>query len=364
MRAASPCHVLPCLSGSSTHRPRSGLCTEFRMLLYPTYTPPPTTSPNTTREAGRVVSSLDPQELTVDPHHADDPCQRHRFRGVESERSRWLEIIPKIETTTSTILRHQQCGSQAWVQYSPSRTTRRIISNTCKLRVCPACRRAIQQSLADRLWWAIGEPKKNEWKFVTLTLKHSSAPLDHQLAFLKKSFRKLRQRKLWRTHVQHGWALLELARNEETNTWHPHLHCIVRCNYIPQASLSKAWESITHGSKIVDIRIVKNSKQAAKYVAKYVGKPPDESVLTNLELASEYYHAIKGSRLLIGFGRARPDLPDKVEDGHPDDWIYESTLASLLASYEQGDPEAERRLATINAEPPYPYYDPLPPNPT
>lgn len=319
-------------------------------------TPRDPPGPSPTSNLPSSETSLDPQEVTVEHGHEDAPDQQYRFRYCREERHRWKTLLPTCEPNPRVVNRYYHCGSEAWVQFSPSRQTRRIVSTTCKLRICPACRQALQRAVSDRIWWALGRIQRHEWKFITLTLKHTNAPLAQQISFLKAAFRRLRQRSIWKRNVQHGWAMLELNWNAETQQWHPHLHCIVRCNFIRQDLLSKAWAAVTHGSKIVDIRVIRNSQEAAKYVAKYIGKPPSPGILSDEQRACEYYLATKGARLLIGFGGERPSLPTKVEDDYPNDWIYESPLRAFLQRLADGDSEALRQSATIGSEPDESYY--------
>ncbi len=64
-----------------------------------------------------------------------------------------------------------------------------------------------------------------------------------------------------------------LAVFEETKKGEPHLHILARCPFIPQRWLSDAMNELI-AAPIVDIRAVGHAKNAARYVAKYVGKGP------------------------------------------------------------------------------------------
>jgi len=58
---------------------------------------------------------------------------------------------------------------------------------------------------------------------------------------------------------------------EYTKSGLRHEHILFRGSYIEQQFLSKLWEGI-HGSKIVDIRIARNRKRLANYLASYLAK--------------------------------------------------------------------------------------------
>jgi hypothetical protein len=64
-----------------------------------------------------------------------------------------------------------------------------------------------------------------------------------------------------------------LAVFEETKKGEPHLHILARAPYIPQRWLSEAMDELI-SAPIVDIRAVGKVANAARYVAKYVGKGP------------------------------------------------------------------------------------------
>lgn len=69
-------------------------------------------------------------------------------------------------------------------------------------------------------------------------------------------------------------ALIEyMAVFEETKKGEPHLHIVARAPYIPQKWLSQQMDELI-AAPIVDIRKVGSVKNAARYVAKYVGKGP------------------------------------------------------------------------------------------
>jgi hypothetical protein len=64
-----------------------------------------------------------------------------------------------------------------------------------------------------------------------------------------------------------------MAVFEETKKGEPHLHILARAPFIPQRWLSDQMSELMK-APIVDIRRVKAAAEAARYVAKYVGKGP------------------------------------------------------------------------------------------
>lgn len=193
----------------------------------------------------------------------------------------------------------------------------------------------------------MGTIHEREWRFVTLTLKHTRAPLRQQLDFLRTSFRKLRQRRCWSRTAYYGYATIEITYNTAQHEWHPHLHILTYSDFLPKPQIKAAWSEITHGSYIIDIRPVKTADRVAEYITSYIAKPPPLETYNNDDLLVEYYQAIAGSRLLISFGKSRPPLPVKIEDGYPNDWQYAHSLSTVLIAYAAGDPAAVQIISQI-----------------
>ena len=62
---------------------------------------------------------------------------------------------------------------------------------------------------------------------------------------------------------------------EATKQGWPHLHVLLRAPFLPWSWLVEQWEELS-GSPGVDIRKIWRPHQAAKYVAKYIGKNPHQ----------------------------------------------------------------------------------------
>jgi hypothetical protein len=58
---------------------------------------------------------------------------------------------------------------------------------------------------------------------------------------------------------------------EVTKKGWPHYHFLAKCDYIPQATISKVWAELT-GAVIVDVRRVEQKTNVFRYVLKYLCK--------------------------------------------------------------------------------------------
>lgn len=257
--------------------------------------------------------------------HQDRPEQLLRFRSCQRERQFWLEHLPNIEPDQMRISRFRHCGAFAWVASDSLTGALFLRGESCKLRICPVCRRTLQRRSARRVLDFMDSHPDRSWQFQTFTLKHSQLPLSDQLARLVHSFRKLRQRKLWRASVSTGYAVIEVTfhprgsvapgnRIRDHSEWHPHLHVLAATTFIDWSQLRAAWKSVTGDSDNIDCQLVTSSTQAAHYVSKYIGKPPDLNLRNDPPRAREYYRALQHRRLLMPFGsttkhRAPPPPP-------------------------------------------------------
>ncbi len=117
------------------------------------------------------------------------------------------------------------CGQPVGLTCTHCGTHKTALSR-CKRKWCPACQRSIAAKRAARMRGAIGAM---EWPlFVTLTMTNSSDP--ESVRHLRRSFGKLRNRKLWKDTVAGGCAAVEVTNKGKG--WHPHLHALVDCRWL------------------------------------------------------------------------------------------------------------------------------------
>jgi hypothetical protein len=185
----------------------------------------------------------------------------------------------------------------------------------CRSRLCPRCARLRARALAYKLQEAVR--RMNSPRFLTLTLAHRDQPLRDQLRALTAAFKELRRSKLWRHHFDGGAYTLEVVWNHSRAEWHPHLHCLVDGRYCPQSALADAWERATGDSRIVDIRLVKDARQAGRYVASYCAKSSDTSKMPAEQIV-EWADQVHGLRMIQTFGalhgqRLDEDLPERSD---------------------------------------------------
>lgn len=205
---------------------------------------------------------------------------------------------------------------------------------SCGHRLCPVCMRRRSARLSAKVMNFIegafflvpvkgekGKRKRQYIKmknpvFITLTEKNVLTIDKKYFSGLRRRVTKLRHRDIF-DKCEGGFYGIETTYNSDTKTWHVHVHMIVDTEYIPQAELSEAWEDITGGSYIVDIRKINNAEKAGKEVAKYIVKPGE--FLQDPELVNEFLNAVKGARLVSTFGKYHNiQFEDEDDCGLPD----------------------------------------------
>lgn len=294
--------------------------------------------------------SLDQQNLTVETASPEPADQQYRFRNFVAVRTQLMTLILAAPLSDGQRARFRGCGRNAWVQWSRSREVHRVRCDTCKLRFCPACARAQGKRVSSLIGAQLENNACNAWKLITLTLRHSSGPLREQLANLKASFRRLRQRRSWKKHVTGGFAVVEVTRNVAGNQWHPHVHIVAWSKFYDSRELSREWKAASKGSFVVDIKPIRTKTGVEHYLAKYLAKGVPDSVVYSTEHFSEWVEAMRGNRLFIRFG-AVPDVkPDAEDDGLINDWEPRCSLVDLIAKEIAGNRWAKAIMQALRKE--------------
>lgn len=203
---------------------------------------------------------------------------------------------------TDYLSKWDTCRERAWFARHRDTGEVRVFSSACRLRWCSLCSDARRGYITHQVAeWLNGEQYP---KFLTVTLKHSNAPLAHQIKYLYAGFKKFRQAKLMKDGVKGGVWFFQIKRSKESGQWHPHIHCVISGAYLPQGKLSRLWCKITGGSKVVDIRPIRDLEKGAAEVARYASTPADLTTLPADDYV-ELFDSLKGRRACGTWGTAR-----------------------------------------------------------
>lgn len=171
-----------------------------------------------------------------------------------------------------------------------------VIVKPCGYRFCPVCGHIRRWRIRERLSQVFKLMKHRRGymlKMLTLSSKNST-DLKRGIDELLSGFRRLRQSKLWDSHIAGGLFVLEIKGTE--GDWHPHLHCFIYSLRIEWRSLRDQWFKASKGGSAVWIRNVSNN-EAIYYVTKYVTKSdvdPGDMIIAD--------KAMKGRRTFQRFG--------------------------------------------------------------
>lgn len=275
-------------------------------------------------------------EFSVRPLTRPEAAVRHSF--WHARRLKVWQSLLRTHAPASRLDRFQNCGSGLWLRVNPQGTELSLACNACGDRWCSACQVQRAGEIAANLASFMND---ETCRFLTLTRRHSNAPLGDQIDSLYACFSNLRRRRWWRDNVTGGAAFLEIKLSPNTGGWHVHLHAVVVGHYLDQRKLSSEWLAVTNDSSIVDVRAIADQPSRARYVTKYVTKPADSSVYNDPSKLDEFVLSIKGRRLCFTFGTWRgKELEETGTDTTK--WKALGSVSTVAEQAAYGDPDAVR----------------------
>jgi len=177
--------------------------------------------------------------------------------------------------------------------------------------------------------------------FLTLTTPNvTDRHLEDEIQKYNQSFRRLSNRKHFKSIAKGYVRKLEVTYNAERDDYHPHFHVLIAVNrsyftdkryYMSQKEWLNLWRDVTGNPDITQVHVqrVKQNNQKELYeMAKYTGK--DSDYLSNQKVFDTYYKSLKGKQVLVYSGlfkEARKKLKDCVLDylkkTDPTEYVYQ-----------------------------------------
>lgn len=272
-------------------------------------------------------SLLDNIETTVIPA-THSSYQSYKRTYCEAEWASTAQLYRYLDDRdhTKRLEQLKGCRTYAWFARHQESGEVQVFSNNCRLRWCPLCAQAHRNYVTRSVSGWLEHARYP--KFLTLTLKHSDAPLEHQIDCLYDAFKRLRKRALLRNAVRGGIWFFQIKKSRKTSQWHPHLHCVLSGRYIDHYALKNLWYKLTKTSNVVDIRLIRDPEETASEVARYASRP---AYLSNHDLieAIDLADALHGRRLCGTWGTANQvslKPPKVTEKG---DWISVGTWSTV-----------------------------------
>jgi len=177
---------------------------------------------------------------------------------------------------------------------------------TCSNRFCDYCRGGKARTQSQRMNWVLERAQVkgwDTWYLLTLTVP-GTEDIKAQYRTLLDSFRRLRNRKLWKRYIRGGVYNLEVKRGR-AGDWHVHIHCIYWGRSISYAQLRHMWKSSCHemqwqGQQGTNLKKIVQPVGALRYVLGYIGKN-DMSMVDQVTAA----RGLRSCQLWGTFGVAR-----------------------------------------------------------
>lgn len=261
-------------------------------------------------EKSQLAGSYHEHLRRFDPEEYDRTVELYALIDAESENECSRSIHPLRKSRLEQL---ETCRTFAWFARSEETHHIKVISNVCRLRWCPLCARARSRFIVHSVTEYLEHIKGK--KFLTLTLKHSNAPLKFQIKTLYKHFSNFRRLKEIKKAIRGGIWFFQIKKSEQSGQWHPHVHCLIDSNFISRQQLSRLWLRTTLTSSVIDIRKIRDDEKAAGYVSRDCARPCRLEGLTPND-QYELYHALHGRRICGTWGNARqvPLNAPKVDD--------------------------------------------------
>lgn len=218
-------------------------------------------------------------------------------------------------------------------------------ANFCRIRMCPMC--SWRKSLLNaynlkRVTHEAVQHTKMRFLFLTLTVENCSGEdLAETITHLMKSWERFSRRKIFKD-VALGWfRALEITRNFEDGTFHPHFHVLLGVSpsyfsrgYIATEEWVKVWQKSLQADyvPIVDIRTVKNKRNEKKEQQILEEKGIEESHLSGGAIAELAKYTTKADDFIVYNRRKQvqqkkevlfiPDVDSGVNEEKTDEVVF------------------------------------------
>lgn len=220
-------------------------------------------------------------------------------------------------------IRIEQCGT--WLEVSTMPDGDHITAaNFCRERLCPLCtwRRSARIFAATSQIMDYIDRTDNDHKylFLTLTVRNvSGAALPATLDAMQQGWHRMQINRAYKRRVRGAMRTLEITRNPDDGTYHPHYHIIlvVPANYARRSSglywdhaaWQRAWAQAARlpYDPMVSIEAVKGGKRRGiEEMAHYLAKDteyiiPEDTTATD-SIVATLHEALSGRRLIAYSG--------------------------------------------------------------
>ena len=230
-------------------------------------------------------------------------CQAKKYSGLSFARKIRF-VAPDVSSKI------WYCGTSIGLTYDGLIAS----ANFCRNRFCPTCqwRRSVKlfRQNYECFKWIKNKYPGCRFVFLTLTVRNVSIDsLGSRIYDMSAAWNRFTQRRDFKRLGLLGWLrILEVTRNSDTGTYHPHFHVVLvvpRGCWLPAHSWwLRCWQLAARDDsiKFVNLRVVDGSKSSIEEISKYVVKDSD---FTGSDWVSEFpqlYKALAHVRCLSPAG--------------------------------------------------------------
>jgi hypothetical protein len=305
---------------------------------------------------------------------SDHLSQGELFGGKIERAQQRADLIGKLHLEGERKLagKLESCGLSFFLRCRECHARHECQTKCCR-KWCPSCAADLAAKRSRKLASSI---RRFKWPlFVTLTIQNVT-DWDGDFDFvrhLRRSFGKLRHRKIWKSNVAGGAAAIEVTNTG--NGWHPHLHAIIDCKWLAVKTpepyrresaasvrakcraaaeeFTELWRKCCKQVRPPSVKMSRCDHTIAKEVMKYSIKPAD--LIETEEPIGPVLRMMDKTRLVTTFGSVfgigEDDELGKREflcpNGHKS-WMPEAGLQRMLL--EAHDRERGTRKKAAAAE--------------
>lgn len=192
------------------------------------------------------------------------------------------------------------CGETYWWIRNPENPNDwKLIVWFCNRHGCSDCATRRSKRHGRAVFEYVGERPCHH---LILTIARDHAPLRSLLDHLRRSFRTLNRRPMWKRSIIGGIWFLDCTYDENADKWGPHLHLIVEAESTPPW-ITAAWWEITGDSWVTEVRQLEEGTRSRAGSIFYASKVAYTQFAHNESAMSEYLQAVKGKRKCQPFGK-------------------------------------------------------------
>ena len=187
----------------------------------------------------------------------------------------------------------------------------------CKVRLCPMCnwRRSLKLTYENkRIVEVANSRQKLRWLFLTLTVKNCEGDeLEDTIKAMMEGYHRLMKYKRVDDEIEGWFRALEITKNNDDDTYHPHFHILIavkpmyfarKNKYIPQEEWTSLWKKamkldyvpIVHVQAVKAKKTKKDFEEIVKDIQRAIS---DEQAVQKAILEASKY-TVKDTDLFTG----------------------------------------------------------------